>query len=149
MDQSGEKDVRQLHEQSEVFDLEDRRAKKKASSGQIAWPGLDSEFYLLEKALKGFQAIAFADFGQRTMVGHSFVQVIADVPPMRQIEVSERLVELPLPGVWRKAILTATARAGLTLSGDLGAAAAGEQGSLIEFAISDQYLAVRREMGLR
>jgi tetratricopeptide (TPR) repeat protein len=66
-----------------------------------------------------------------------------------------RFVELTPPREWRHAILLGACYCGLALSGDLGAAIEAERGdearkhALTLFALSDEYLAVRRELGLK
>jgi tetratricopeptide (TPR) repeat protein len=68
-----------------------------------------------------------------------------------------RFAELNEPGQWQKAILEGAARTGLAVGGDLEGALAElnlapkdpQAGSLYTFAVSEDMIAIRREMGLR
>jgi tetratricopeptide (TPR) repeat protein len=68
-----------------------------------------------------------------------------------------RFGDLPEPPVWRQAVLSGAARVGLVVNGDLDAALR-ELGlaqrdrharELMAFSVSEEYLALRRELGLR
>ncbi len=68
-----------------------------------------------------------------------------------------RWSDLPEPASWRRQILDGATRFALVVAGDLGAtlsvleleAKDARARTLINFALSDEYLALRREMGLR
>src|SRR6266536_1577653 len=50
---------------------------------------LDAQFHnVLKELLKYFQTIAFPDLAQATVIGDWLIQVIADEPAMRQVEIN-------------------------------------------------------------
>ena len=73
--------------------------------------------------------------------------------------IGPRFAELPMTGVWKRAISDGATRAALTVGGDLGAALAAlgiasvgsdERGrALLVFVLGEDYATLRRELGLR
>jgi hypothetical protein len=71
--------------------------------------------------------------------------------------IGSRFAILPDPGEWRRSLLEGAARAALVVGGDLVAALSelgltfgeGRAAALVQFALSDEYQRLRREMGLR
>jgi tetratricopeptide (TPR) repeat protein len=71
--------------------------------------------------------------------------------------IGARFASLPTVGEWKRAVLDGASRAALVVGGDLAAALAElglaftdpRAGALVRFAVSDEYFALRRDMGLR
>jgi len=72
--------------------------------------------------------------------------------------IGPRFAELPAPALWRAAVLDGAARVGLVIGGDLGAAMSelkldarqpGLGRDLVLFAMTQDFLSLRRELGLR
>jgi hypothetical protein len=69
--------------------------------------------------------------------------------------IGARFASLPEPGAWKRAVLEGASRAALAVSGDLAAALAElelpfvQAGALTVFALSDDFVALRRDLGLR
>jgi hypothetical protein len=71
--------------------------------------------------------------------------------------IGARFATLPDPGEWKRAVLEGAARTALVVGGDLAAALAelgwafgdGRATALVQFALSDEFQRLRREMGLR